>query len=66
MSTTKTIQQVLKLKYEPVAFRSRELAMSAARRCKASTVMLGENERYLVVCLADAAKMEKAGYEYAN
>ena len=66
MSTTKTIQQVLKLKYEPVAFRDRALAESAARRCRAGTVMLGEDERYLVVCLADAARMERAGYEYAN
>lgn len=66
MTTTKTIQISLNLKYEPVAYRSRELALSAAWRQKAGTVMLGENDRYLVVCLADAAKMEKAGYEYAN
>lgn len=55
----------LGLKYRPDAYRSEELAWSAANRMKAGVVMLGDDCRFWVVCLADADRLEKAGYEFA-
>ena len=55
------------LKYQPFKFNSRETAFSFARGCKKSmAVMLGDDEMFWVVCMADAARMERAGYEWAN
>ena len=58
-------QAALNLKYRPVVVRSEVHAFSIADRTKASTVMLGEGA-YWVVCLADAARLEAAGYEWAS
>lgn len=55
----------MNLKYQPDKFRSRELAFSCATR-RGWCVMLGDDGRYWVVCLADAARLEAAGYEWAN
>jgi len=60
----KKTQAALGLKYTPDVFRDEANAFSAAARAKARTVMLGENA-FWVVCLADAARLEKAGFEYA-
>jgi hypothetical protein len=65
-TTAKNIQTTLGLKYCPDAFRSLRLATLCAARSRAGAVMLGEHGTYYVVCLADAAKMEAAGYEWAK
>ena len=55
------------LKYQPFKFNSRERAFAFANHCeKAMAVMLGDDAKFWVVCLADAARMERAGYEWAN
>ena len=57
----------LNLRHEPRQFSSRDLAFSAANRSqKTAWVMLGDNEKFWVVCPADAAKLERMGYEYAK
>jgi len=60
----KNAQTTLGLKYRPVVIRSEEIAFSIANSTKAGTVMLGEGA-YWVVCLADAARLDRAGYEWA-
>jgi hypothetical protein len=62
-AATKT-QAALGLRYTPEVFRDGALAFSAAARSKACTVMLGE-DAFWVVCLADAERLENAGFEYA-
>ena len=58
-------QKALGLKYRPVVIRNEATAWSLADRCtKPQIVMLGD-DAYWVVCPADAARLEKAGYEYA-
>lgn len=58
-------QKALGLKYRPVVIRNEQIAWSIADRCtKPQIVMLGD-DAYWVVCPADAARLEKAGYEYA-
>lgn len=54
----------LGLKYMPQVIRDEEIAFRIAARTKAGVVMLGENA-YWVVCMADAARLEAAGYEWA-
>lgn len=46
-------------------FNSRESAFSYASHGHALTVMLGDDCRYWVVTMAYAAKLEKAGYQWA-
>lgn len=46
-------------------FQSLALANSYAARCKGHVVLLGCDERFWVVSLKNAAKLEKAGYEWA-
>lgn len=60
----KKTAKALGLKYTPDVFRSEDLARQAANRRKAGTVMLGEGA-FWVVCLADAARLEAAGFEWA-
>jgi hypothetical protein len=48
-------------------FRDRALAESwAGHAAKAQVVMLGDDGRYWVVSPADAARLERLGYEYAD
>jgi len=47
-----------------VAVRNEASAFAIAARCKGHAVMLGE-EAFWIVCLADSAKLEAAGYEFA-
>jgi hypothetical protein len=48
-------------------FVSRETAFNSLENCeKASAVMLGDDERYWVVTMADAARLERMGYEWAR
>jgi hypothetical protein len=54
------------MKYEPIKFIDRNNAFSFAARClKSMWVMLGDDDRFWVVCPADASRLEKQGYEYA-
>ena len=63
----KQIKESNNLKHEPGIFNSRELAFSSLKHyVKSHRVILGENEKYWVVCPADAARLEKNGYEYAE
>lgn len=57
---------MLNLKYKPSKYNSRELAFSAAARSKCDVVMLGDDGKFWVVCMADAARLEAAGFEWAN
>jgi len=72
MATTKDLQRTLDLRHEPIAFGSLERARSYAARCeKPMWVVLGDIEDtgaavVWVVCPADAAKLERAGYEIAR
>jgi hypothetical protein len=66
MNVATTVQARLNLKYKPVAFISENLARKFASQSRSDVVMLGEDSRYWVVCLADAEKMNRAGYEYVT
>jgi hypothetical protein len=57
-------KDALGLKSRPLVVRSESSAFAIADRANAHTVMLGE-DAFWVVCLADAARLEKAGFEYA-
>ena len=58
-------KDTLDLKHRPVMVRSEAIDSSIADCCtKPMRVMLA-NGAYWVVCPADAARLEKAGYEYA-
>ena len=54
----------LKLKYRPVVVRDEVTAQCIAERTRGNVVMLGE-DAFWVVCLADAERLNRAGYEYA-
>ena len=60
----KATQKALGLRYTPEVFRDEANAHRSAARQRAGVVMLGE-DAFWVVCLADAARLEKAGFEYA-
>ena len=60
----KKTAEALGLKYTPEVIRDEAAAFSIADRTKAGTVMLGEGA-FWVVCLADAARLERAGFEFA-
>ncbi|MCC6906302.1 MAG: hypothetical protein IT430_00045 [Phycisphaerales bacterium] len=57
-------QGALGLKYRPTVIRDEAIAFSIAARTRAGAVMLGEGA-FWVVCLADATRLERAGYEWA-
>lgn len=57
-------RDALGLKHAPEVFRSEALAFAAANSRAARAVMLGE-DAFWVVCLADAQRLENAGFEYA-
>jgi hypothetical protein len=64
-TAAKNAQTNLGLKHRPVVVRSEAIAFSIANGCtKAQAVMLGDGA-YWVVCMADAARLEAAGYEWA-
>lgn len=56
--------EALGLRHTPTVVRDEATAFSIADRTEAGAVMLGEGA-FWVVCLADAAKLEKAGLEFA-
>ena len=66
MKTTETTKTAYGLKYEPTRFRDRDSAIwFAARSSKPERVMLGDDGWYWLVCPADAARLDRAGIEYA-
>jgi hypothetical protein len=64
MAAAAQAQNALHLKYLPVVIRNEAIAFDIAARTKAGAVMLGEGA-FWVVCVADAARLEQAGYEWA-
>ena len=65
--TQTTYRTSLGLRNEPYRFISRETAFDfSSRTVKASRVILGSDNRFWVVCPADATRLEKLGFEYAN
>lgn len=54
----------LDLRHMPEVIRDETVAFRIADRRKAGAVMLGEGA-FWVVCLADAQRLERAGYEWA-
>ncbi len=54
----------LNLRHAPEVIRDEATAFKIAASTRAGAVMLGEGA-YWVVCLADAARLETAGYEWA-
>jgi hypothetical protein len=67
MTTTATasLRQTLGLRHEPIRFVSLALASSCAARSKCDVVMLGDDGRFWIVCLADAQRLERLGFEWA-
>ena len=65
MHAAARVQEALHLKHRPLVVRDEAKAFSIAARTKAGAVMLGEGA-FWVVCLADAARLERAGYEWAT
>ena len=60
-------KQMMNLRYEPSKYSRRELAFNSLKHCvKPHRVMLGCDNKYWVVCPADAARLERLGYEYAE
>jgi hypothetical protein len=56
-----------RIKARAARFIDRQLAFEhAATTVKPHRVMLGDDGRYWVVTPADAARLERMGYEYAN
>jgi hypothetical protein len=63
---TTQIKSTYSLKYSPDVFSTREAAFrSTERSVKMAIVMLGENGKFWVVCMADAQRLVKAGFEPA-
>lgn len=61
-----TLKTTLGLRNNPDVLTSRDAAFRWAANCnKLHIVMLGDNEQFWVVCLSDAARLLKAGYEIA-
>lgn len=57
----------MKTKYTPAKFNSRDNALSFAARChKAHAVVLGDDRRFWVVCLADFNRLVRAGFQPAK
>ena len=46
-------------------FRNREMAFEVANRRKTGMVILGDDSKYWVVCMADAKKSINSGLELA-
>lgn len=70
---TERMKKALGLRYEPIAFSTLARARSYAARCKKPMwVVLGDIDEEAgtatawVVCPADAAKLERLGYEIAR
>ena len=60
------IKKELGLRYRPDTFLKRESAIRWAKNAtKSMFVMLGCNNRFWVVCGADASRLSKQGYEFA-
>ena len=64
LHAARTAAATLGLRYCPVVIRDEATAHRIAARQRAGCVMLGENA-YWVVCLADADRLDSAGYEWA-
>jgi len=53
-------------KNAPIKFNSLALANNFANNAiKSMAVMMGDDNRFWVVTMADASRLEKAGYEWA-
>jgi hypothetical protein len=63
----KNLKATLGLRNNVDIFNNRENAFGWANTCiKLHVVMLGENNKFWVVCFADAQKLSKMGYEIAG
>jgi hypothetical protein len=63
----KQLQEKLGLRYRPQRFLNRVLAITCSNNTtKASDVMLGCDGRYWVVCLSDASRLYRQGYQFAT
>ena len=61
-----TLKTTLGLRNNVDIFNNRENAFGwASRSIKGQIVMLGDNNKFWVVCFADANKLSKLGYEFA-
>jgi hypothetical protein len=60
----KRTRKALGLNHNPVVIRDEACAHRIAAMTSGHAVMLGEGA-YWVVCLADAQRLERAGFEYA-
>jgi len=65
ITAAKNTATALRLRYTPAVYASLDLArQSTAHAAQSQAVMLGEGA-FWVVCMADAAKLEAAGFEWA-
>lgn len=63
----KNYKNILGLRYEPTRFVDRDRAFGYSKNTvKLSCVILGCDGRFWIVCLSDAAKLIKQGYEPAT
>lgn len=61
------LKSTLGLKNGVDQFSSKELAYSFAERCiKQHIVILGDHDKFWVVCFSDAQKLVNLGYEIAE
>ena len=66
MTTQNNTYAGITLRHRPLIFRSLDLAGNCAARDPKAVVMMGVVGEYVVVCMADAARMERAGFEFAS
>ena len=53
-------------KMDIARFSRRDLAFSCSDRSKGTAVILGDDSRFWVVSMKNAARLERAGYEWAG
>jgi hypothetical protein len=62
----KNLKLTLGLRNDVAQFNNRINAFGWANHCiKSHVVMLGDNDKYWVVCFSDAQRLSKLGYEVA-
>jgi len=67
INVMQNLKSIFNLRHNVDVFQSMEAAVRCAERCiKLHVVMLGDNNKFWVVCFADAQRLFKNGYEIAK
>lgn len=60
----KNLKSIMNLRHEPIVLISLMNAISCVKHtAKTSFIVMGDNCQYWVVCMSDASRLEKMGYE---